>query len=229
MVMQSTTEGCTFWRRRLACFGIGAAVLLLSAALVVDPPARWEETVFRALNDLPHNLEWFFWALQQLGSALVLPFAALALWRITRRWQPAVAVLATGFLLGWLAAKGIKAIVGRGRPEALLDDLFVGYDIPVGDVGFPSGHAVLAFTLAVVFVPYLSRRGRLIAFGLAIMVAFTRVYEGAHLPLDVIGGAGYGICIGTLVTALSAPRRPRLPSPRATPPTEQPPESGSEG
>ena len=182
-------------------------MLLPAAALVADPPDQWEEAFFRALNDLPHNMEWFFWALQQMGSALVLPFAALILWRITRRWQPPVTILATGFLLGWLAAKGIKAIVGRGRPEAIVEDLFVGYDIPVGDVGFPSGHAVLAFTLAIAFVPYLARRGRIVAFGLAIMVALTRVYEGAHLPLDVIGGAGYGICIGTLVTALSAPRQ----------------------
>ena len=211
-------------RWQIGSFGLGVAVLLVAAALVSDPPARWEETFFRALNDLPHNVEWFFWAVQQLGSALVLPFAALILWRITRRWQPPVTILATGFFLGWLAAKGIKEIVGRGRPEAVLDDLFVGYDIPVGDVGFPSGHAVLAFTLAVAFLPYLARRGRIVAFGLAILVALTRVYEGAHLPLDVIGGAGYGICIGTLVTVLSAsPSRSRggagsrRPRPTASP------------
>jgi len=194
--------------KRLVPFGGGLVLLGLSAALVSNPPARWEESVFRSINDLPHAAEQALWVVQQMGSALMLPLAAIVLWRITRRWQPPVAVLAAGFFIGWLAAKGIKAMVGRGRPPALLEDVYLGYDVPVTEVGFPSGHAVLAFTLAVVFAQYLSRRGRLVAFGLAVGVAVIRIHVGAHMPLDVIGGAGYGIAIGTLVVVLSEPRSP---------------------
>jgi len=183
----------------------GLVLLVVSGLLVQDPPAAWEESVFRSLNELPHDIEPVLWALQQMGSALVMPFAAIVLWRVTRRWQPPVALLVTGFLLGWVGAKGIKAMVGRGRPGAIFDDVFLGFDVPTAEIGFPSGHGVLAFTLLAIFVPYLSKRGRIVALAVAIGVGLTRVYVGAHFPLDVIGGAGYGVAIGTLATLLSRP------------------------
>ncbi len=194
------------WVRHGGSIGLGLGVLVVAGALVEEPPPAWEESFFRALNELPHDVEWILWVLQQMGSAMVMPFAALVLWRMTRRWQPPVAMLAAGFILGWLGAKGIKAIVGRGRPAAILDDVVLGFDVPVTEIGFPSGHAVLVFTLAVAFAPYLKRRGRMVAFAVAIAVGLTRIYVGAHMPLDIIGGAGYGLVIGTLVTALTAPR-----------------------
>lgn len=201
--MDTTQQG--FPVRHAAVIVAGVALLVVAGLFVQDPPASWEESVFRALNDLPHNIEALLWVLQQLGSALVMPFAALVLWRMTHRWQPPVALLATGFLLGWLGAKVIKAMVGRGRPGAILDDVVLGFDVPTAEIGFPSGHAVLAFTLVAVFAPYLSKKGRVVAVGLAIAVGLTRVYVGAHLPLDVIGGAGYGLAIGTIATLLSRP------------------------
>jgi len=191
--------------RQAALIVAGVALLAVAGLFVQDPPAAWEESVFRALNDLPHNIEPLLWVLQQMGSALVMPFAALVLWRMTRRWQPPVALVVTGFLLGWVGAKVVKAMVGRGRPGAILDDVVLGFDVPTAEIGFPSGHAVLVFTLVVVFAPYLAKRGRIVAVGLGIAVGLTRIYVGAHFPLDVIGGAGYGVAIGTVATLLSRP------------------------
>lgn len=189
--------------RPLVTIASGVGLLVVAAVLVSDPPAAWEEALFRAFNDLPHNVEAGLWLLQQMGSVVVLPFVAFVLWRMTRRWQPPVALVATGFLLGWLGAKVIKAWVSRGRPGAIMDDVILGFDVPIAEVGFPSGHAVLAFTLVAAFFPYLGRRGRVAAVAVAVLVAMTRVYVGAHLPLDVIGGAGFGVAIGTLVTLVS--------------------------
>lgn len=186
--------------RALAVVLAGVAVLAGAAAVVRTPPFGLEVSVFRFLNQLPHNVEWMLWVLQQIGSAVVLPIAAVVLWRVTKRWEPPVALVGAGLVMGWLGAKAIKAWVGRGRPGAILDDVVLGFDVPTSEVGFPSGHAVLAFTLAVAFAPYLSKRGRILALGLAAAVALTRVYVGAHLPLDVLGGAGYGIAIGVIAT-----------------------------
>lgn len=192
--------------RPLVVIASGVGLLVVAALLVRDPPAALEEALFRAFNDLPHDVEAVLWVLQQMGSAIVLPFVGILLWRVTRRWQPPVALVTTGFLLGWLGAKVIKSMVGRGRPGAIIDDVILGFDAPITEVGFPSGHAVLAFTLVAAFFPYLGRRGRVAAVAVAVLVAATRIYVGAHFPLDVIGGAGYGIAIGTLVTLVSGAR-----------------------
>ncbi|MCZ6662456.1 MAG: phosphatase PAP2 family protein [Actinobacteria bacterium] len=136
------------------------------------------------------------WVLQQAGSAVIIPSAAVVMWFRVRHWRPPVGLVLGGFFLGWLAAKGVKTIVGRGRPVALLDNVALLFDVPVEWIGFPSGHAVFAFTLATFFAPYLSRRMTWAFYSLAVVVALTRIYIGAHMPLDVIGGAGNGVAVG---------------------------------
>jgi undecaprenyl-diphosphatase len=61
-----------------------------------------------------------------------------------------------------------------------------------------SGHATVAFGLATVLSPVLPRNGKIAVFGLATLVAASRVYVGAHLPLDVLGGALLGTLLGWL-------------------------------
>ena len=68
---------------------------------------------------------------------------------------------------------------------------------PEVSFGFPSGHAQSAAALWT-FVALQTRRPRLwvaLAFVLLILVALSRLYVGAHYPLDVVGGAliGYGL------------------------------------
>jgi undecaprenyl-diphosphatase len=71
---------------------------------------------------------------------------------------------------------------------------------------FPSGHAAGSFaaaaTLAHVWAP-----GRAVFWGLAALIAFSRIYAGVHYPLDVLGGALLGLASAWLVHYL---RRGRL-------------------
>ena len=98
-------------------------------------------------------------------------------------------------------------MVGRGRPASQLRDVHLrGND--EGDLGFPSGHAAVSTALTVVLFPGLPPKGRNALAGLCAIVALARLYVGAHLPLDVVGGSALGLMVGSAVTAVTARPRP---------------------
>ncbi len=191
------------WRLELARIALSLVVLVIATFLVADPPADWEVSVSRWANNLPRQAEWVLWPFQQAGMALAIPAGAILLFFIVRHWRPPVTLVAGGIVFGWAGAKVIKEIVGRGRPSQLLTDLQLAYDVPTTGIGYPSGHAVVVFTMATVFSPYVPRWLRWTFYGLGVAVAFSRVYVGAHFPLDVIGGAAYGLIIGSVVNLVS--------------------------
>jgi undecaprenyl-diphosphatase len=117
------------------------------------------------------------------------------------------AILAISSVLLASAITGvIKVIVARPRPFMVLPGVHV--LALEADWSFPSGHASRAFSL----LPLASgsdRRLRLTCYAIACLVAFSRVYLGAHYPLDALGGATLGLLIGATVNqheALFVPR-----------------------
>ena len=156
----------------------------------------WEADLFASINDLPDLLWPVLWPPMQLGSLPGSVAVTVAVYAISRRPRLTLASLAAS-QIAWWSAKVVKALVSRGRPAAVLMDIHVREK--AGGVGYVSGHATVAFALAAVLTPSLPRVWRPVAWGLATVVAFARVYAGAHLPLDAIGGAGLGVLAGTLV------------------------------
>jgi undecaprenyl-diphosphatase len=78
--------------------------------------------------------------------------------------------------------------------------------VPTHGPSFPSGHAIVAFALAGIVAPYLSRGWRIAAYAGAVAVAFSRIYLAAHNPLDVLAGAAGGLVIAAALNLLLLPR-----------------------
>ena len=190
----------------LALLVVGMVVLGLSA-LPIDARhvGGLEEGAFRSLNDdlwLPY---WPTWLLMQLGSVAVVPVVVVAA-LVARRRRLAVTAGVAGTLV-YVMGKVVRHGVVRGRPARILEDVVIRGDPAVG-TGYLSGHMALAVAMAAAATPYLRWRGRVVVWGVAAFVGLARIHVGAHMPLDVVGGAGLGLAgwaaVHLAVTAVRA-------------------------
>jgi membrane-associated phospholipid phosphatase len=96
----------------------------------------------------------------------------------------------------------MKSQFGRRRPPPLSPEgpLPWGLRRPI-TTAFPSGHATSAFTAAA----FLARDDPLgpAYYGLAVLVAASRVYVGLHHASDVVAGVAMGIVLGRLARRLA--------------------------
>jgi undecaprenyl-diphosphatase len=138
----------------------------------------------------------FFWLVMQLGTyGAIFVMAGIAL--LTRRIRLALELLAAG-LIAYYAAIGIKDLVSRGRPAEVISGVVI-HGQPAQGLGFPSGHAAVSAALAATAVPFLARRWRRWIWLLPVTVGIARIFVGAHLPLDVVGGFVLGWTVGAVV------------------------------
>ena len=184
--------------------GIGTAALLVTALAVRrDRVTPGEARVFRAVNGLPDAVHAPAWAIMQLGTLGAAPAAASAAWLAEDR-ELAGRLLASGTAT-WALSKLVKQMVRRPRPAALLEGTRRrGRD--AAGLGYLSGHAGVAVALGAAALPRLGPTGRALTVTAIPVVGLTRMYVGAHLPLDIVGGAALGLAVETLghVTLVSA-------------------------
>jgi undecaprenyl-diphosphatase len=191
------------WRVRrfdVALVAAGGVVLATSALMARRGLYGWEAASFQAINGLPGNIRPFIWALNQYGTAITIPVATVVA-LLFRKWRMAIALAVSGILVYWLA-KVLKEYVARGRPAALLEGVVERETFAPMSLGYPSGHAAVAWAITIVVLAYLGQPWRIAALALAVIVPLYRMYVAAHLPLDLIGGAALGITVASLLNVL---------------------------
>jgi len=92
--------------------------------------------------------------------------------------------------------------VQRPRPAGLLPGTRRRGREPTG-LGYLSGHAGVAVALGAAAFPRLGPGGRALTLAVVPVVGLTRIYVGAHLPLDVAGGAAMGVVIDAALSLAS--------------------------
>ena len=184
--------------------GAGMAALLATAGAVRRDRVRpWEARTFRAVNDLPDSWHRPAWVVMQLGAFGAVPAAAAG------AWLAGDGELAGRLLIGgtgsWALSKVVKQMVRRPRPGTLLPGIRRRGRDATG-LGYLSGHAGVAVALGAAAIPRLSPSGRVLAVSAIPLVGLTRVYVGAHLPLDIAGGAALGLAVNAAAGLIRAER-----------------------
>ncbi len=164
----------------LAAAGAGGIPLLLAVNRSHSP---WLDPLMLAVGETGNA------ALAGLLLALLMPF---------RRREALAAIVAV--ILAGAASDLLKGLFGAPRPPALLPGQIHVIGPALLDGSFPSGHAATVFAavfaLRGAFLGSLGRPAWWALAAVAVLAGYSRIYVGAHFPLDVAGGALVGFLAG---------------------------------
>jgi membrane-associated phospholipid phosphatase len=166
--------------------------------------ASGDTSDFLQVNDFARHTTWLHGTAVAYANYGVLLFAVLLLIggviarHDTDPVRKARALLApVGVLLAVAVNQPIVHAVDEPRPYASLPHALLLVKRSI-DASFPSDHATMAGAVAAGLLIVSVRLG-LAAVGAALLMAFTRVYVGAHYPIDVLAGLAVGATVGALV------------------------------
>ena len=125
-------------------------------------------------------------------------FLTLAYWRRNQRWMRIVAAMILAFALAGTTARVIKISAGRARPDVQTEAGWSGPRFSSRYNAFPSGHTATS-TAFFATLAFASWRIGLAFLVLPLLIAFSRIYVGAHYLSDVVGALLLGTVIAYVV------------------------------
>lgn len=177
-----------------------ALSLLISATIILmlDVNELWFIQSNQAVQILPA----WFWANATLIADTLF---AVAMILIAASYRPALFSQGLVLLiLGAVFVHTLKPFFGLSRPAGTLDhELFYIIGPTLKYQSFPSGHAFTAMaTVGLLMLHSRTLWLTLALLAIGLIAAFSRVAVGAHWPLDVLVGGGFGLLIALLAAVL---------------------------
>ena len=160
---------------------------------------NWELSYLHELQNLSNPvIDKIMVFLSTLGNAGVIWILLAIVLLITKRYrrtgsQMIVAMMIT-FVIGNLI---LKNVIHRPRPY-VIDPTLIPRVVKPLEYSFPSGHTMNGVTSALTMY-FGDKRIGIPALMLAVLIAFSRIYNLVHFPTDVIGGIVIGACSAIFV------------------------------
>ena len=158
----------------------------------------FDQYLFLLINHLPHThitdaVAKFFSLIGTVGVVWLVIGGLLFLKEEKKHHMFFAPIIGAGALSYVVVELMIKPLVARVRPTVEMGAIIVGSRKT--DASFPSGHATIAFAMAVVLSSY-EPKLRWLFYTLAVCISLSRIFVGAHYPSDVLFGAFLGWSIG---------------------------------
>lgn len=140
----------------------------------------------------------FFSCIGEAGGVWLIAAIIMLCFRKTRAaGVMIICAVAAGFFIGDIC---LKNIAERARPFIQNPSVQ-----PLGvfpkSFSFPSGHSCSSFAAAVVIF-YRNKKCGIAALAVAFLIAFSRVYNYAHFPSDVLCGVFLGVLCAVITIAV---------------------------
>jgi len=148
-----------------------------------------------------------FGVLTLLGSDYAaIPVAGIFLYAVDKQnFKRNFILLLSALLMGGILVHLLKEIIDRPRPLSdmaeLIEEGSVSINVifePLKVASFPSGHSQTVFTAALI-LGYTCRKYIWILFLIASLSAISRIYVGAHYPIDVVAGGIIGVAVSIVM------------------------------
>ncbi len=172
-------------------------------SFILDQISSFDHNVLASVNYFMRNriMDAIMPYVTKLADNGVIWIALALILLIPKKTRRTGAAMGVALLIGLIVGNGlIKNLVARPRPFNIPDTVLSKNGLliePPTDYSFPSGHTLASFEAATALYKDHTVYG-FMAFVLAFLIGFSRIYLQVHYPSDVIGGAILGFLFGLL-------------------------------